>query len=110
MAVCCAAAALLIAAPARAQSVAPAQAQAAAQAEPAEIVVTGSRQKCRVELADRALSDREFRAHAKDWAQGRRVRVIAPASTDKQCMIKIMFRLADRGVRLVEFVDRPDPR
>lgn len=70
-----------------------------------DIVVTAVRRDCRVRLADQQLTDREFDARAKEWAAGKPVRVIARASTDLQCLSKIAFKLADRGVRRVEFVD-----
>jgi len=79
------------------------------------IVVTGSRRKCSVRLADKPLSDPEFAAHAAEWAAGRPVRVYAPATSDTECLARIMFKLSERGVRVVHFVDgsgaphTPDP-
>lgn len=73
-----------------------------------EIVVTAVREKCRVMLADRILSDREFSQRAKLWAQGRPVRVVSPAGANYKCLAKIAFRLQARGVRLIQFVDRPE--
>jgi len=81
---------------------------AGAQADaamPDDIVVTAERQDCRVRFADRQLTDREFDARAREWAAGKPVRVIARASADLQCLSKIAFKLADKGVRLIQFVD-----
>lgn len=71
-----------------------------------EIVVTAARRKCHVRLADRILSDSEFSAHAEEWAKGKPVRVAAPDSASYKCLAKIAFRLSEKGVRLIEFVDR----
>lgn len=75
-----------------------------------EIVVTAVKQKCRVRLADRLLSDREFDARAREWAAGRPLRVVAPAGADYKCLARIAFRLNDRGVKLIHWVDAPDAR
>ena len=77
------------------------------EAEPA-IVVTGTRRgRCRVQLAQRSLSDRELGALAREWATlGRPVTVIRPAGADYRCLARIAFRLQDQGVRLIRFVDR----
>lgn len=100
--------ALLAAQPAvQNMTVLPAPAQPAP--EPTTIVVTGSRPgKCRMRLADRALSDRQFEAHAGVWARlGRAIRVVHPARTDHLCLARIAFRLHDRGVRVFHFVEQP---
>lgn len=87
------------------------QPPAAAPAEDAEaaqeIIVTGTRHgRCEVRLADRALSERQFEAHAGEWARlGRAVRVRVPPGSDRRCLTRIVFRLYDRGVRLVHFAD-----
>jgi hypothetical protein len=75
--------------------------------EPATIVVTGSKPgKCRMRLADRALSERQFEAHVGEWARlGRAIRVVHPARTDQLCLARIAFRLHDRGVRVFHFVE-----
>ncbi|MEI9849664.1 MAG: hypothetical protein WDN24_01070 [Sphingomonas sp.] len=92
-------------------SLAPAQdPQARPEPEPEseEIVVRGTRpgsRECRVEFEDRELSERDLDARAKQWAQGTRVRVRAAADADIRCLSKIAFRLADKGVTLIEFVD-----
>jgi hypothetical protein len=83
----------------------PAFQESTAEQVPEDIVVTAVRQDCRVRFADREMSDREFNDRAKVWASGKPVRVIARADTDLKCLSKIAFRLADRGVRLIEFVD-----
>ena len=75
---------------------------------PDDIIVQAVRQKCRVRIADRILSDPEFNAHAKEWAEGKPVRVIAPANADYKCLAKIAFRLNDKGVRRIYFVDPAD--
>ena len=74
-------------------------------AAPVEIVVTARRAKCDVSVAKRVISDREFRARAAEWAAGTPVRVVAPSRADIRCLAKITFRLADHGVRNVEFVE-----
>ena len=76
---------------------------------PETIVVTGTRRgKCRIELARRALSDRQFDDHAGEWARlGRAIRVVHPVRTDHLCLAKIAFRLHDRGVRVFHFVEQP---
>ena len=73
---------------------------------PVEVVVTALRAKCDTSVAGRVLSDREFKARAAEWAAGTPVRVVAPTRSDYRCLAKITFRLADRGVRNVEFVER----
>jgi len=79
--------------------------------EPATIIVTGTRLgKCKIELAQRALSNRQFEAHAGEWARlGKAIRVVHPARTHRLCLARIAFRLQDRGVRLVHFVEQPAP-
>ncbi|HYG30451.1 MAG TPA: hypothetical protein VD887_09570 [Allosphingosinicella sp.] len=97
---------LLLLSALQAQPAAPPQAE-----EGPAIVVTGTRRgRCRVRLAARTLSDRELAAHAREWAAlGRPVRVIRPAGADYRCLARIAFRLQDRGVRLIHFVDPPEP-
>ncbi|MDB5697666.1 MAG: hypothetical protein JWN69_470 [Alphaproteobacteria bacterium] len=94
-------------APAPAMTQAPITAQAPVD-EP-EIVVTASpKGKCRVQLTDQTLSDRQFAKNAGEWASlGTPVRVVTPTRADYKCLAKIVFRLNDRGVRLINFVDRP---
>jgi len=91
-------------------------ASAAAAAAPAgveeqEIVVTATRKgECRIQRADQTLSDRQFDKSAGEWASlGTPVRVVTPTRADYKCLAKIVFRLNDRGVRLIQFVDRAAP-
>lgn len=76
--------------------------------EAQEIVVTATRKgKCRIQHAAQTLSDREFEKNAGEWASlGTPVRVVTPTHADYKCLAKIVFRLNDRGVRLIHFVDR----
>jgi hypothetical protein len=85
-------------------------ADATPSAQPDEIVVTANKSKCEFHMASRILSDREFDARAKLWALGRPVRIVTPPAADRKCLTKIAFKLADRGVRLIEFVDPEDDR
>jgi biopolymer transport protein ExbD len=80
--------------------------------EEQEIVVTATRKgKCRIQRADQTLSDRQFDKNAGEWASlGTPVRVVTPTRADYKCLAKIVFRLNDRGVRLIQFVDRAAPR
>ncbi|HEX8375396.1 MAG TPA: hypothetical protein VF606_09475 [Geminicoccaceae bacterium] len=89
----------------------PAAAPAPAQEEET-IVVTATRSgRCRLSLADRALSERQFEAHAGEWARlGRALRVVHPANAPYSCLARIAFRLGRHGVRLVHFVERPAAR
>ena len=73
-----------------------------------DIVVVAAKQKCRLRFAERDLSDGEFRRRAAEWAAGKPVRVIARRSEDIKCLAKIAFRLADRGVKLIQFVEPGD--
>lgn len=71
-----------------------------------DIVVTATpRGGCVTKLADATLTDQEFNRHARAWAAGLRVRVIARADADIKCLSRIAFQLADRGVHAIEFVD-----
>ena len=92
---------------------APATAPPAAPAsvEEQEIVVTATRKgKCRIQRADQTLSDRDFDKSAGEWASlGTPVRVVTPTRADYKCLAKIVFRLNDRGVRLIQFVDGAAP-
>lgn len=73
-----------------------------------DIVVVAARRNCRVRFANRDMSESEFRRRASEWAAGKPVRVIARQSTDINCLAKIAFKLADRGVRLIQFVEPAD--
>ncbi|MES2754117.1 MAG: hypothetical protein V4659_05585 [Pseudomonadota bacterium] len=79
-------------------------AQAAAPVE-AEVVVTARRRKCDISIANRTISDREFKKRAAEWAAGIPVRVVAPRQADIRCLAKIAFRLADHGVTRIHFVE-----
>ena len=76
---------------------------------PEEIVVKGTKWKCRIEYANHVMSSHEFDARAADWAKGVPVRVIAPQSADYECLARITSRLGDKGVKLVYFVDPNEP-
>jgi hypothetical protein len=84
---------------------------AAAAPDGPEIVVRAVRGKCRIQLDERNLSDREFSARAGEWASlGTPVRVISPRGADYKCLARIAFKLNEKGVRLIHFVDRvPEP-
>lgn len=73
-----------------------------------DIVVVAAKEKCRVRFADRDMSDGEFRRRAAEWAAGKPVRVVARRSTDIKCLSKIAFRLADHGVKRIDFVEPKD--
>ena len=92
-------------------ALAPAPATAPPNVAEQEIVVTATRKgKCRIQRADQTLSDREFDKSAGEWASlGTPVRVVTPTRADYKCLAKIVFRLNDRGVRLIQFVDRAAP-
>ena len=82
-----------------------------ASAAPAadEIVVEAKRGACRIRLANETLSMHDLDVHAREWAAGRPLRVVEPRGARLPCLSKIAFRLADHGVKLIEFVDAPDP-
>ena len=77
---------------------------------PDDIVVQAKRARCSVQLRGREMSKREFDAHVRDWARGAPVRVIAPDRASYRCLAKIMFKLSDKGVTAVEFVDPANDR
>ena len=72
--------------------------------EPQEIVVRAKRKKCLIEVDERTLSNREFEDRAGTWV-GKPVRVVAGSRSDIKCLSKVAFRLAEQGVRLIQFVD-----
>lgn len=80
---------------------------------PDDVVVTLRRNnKCEVRLADKILSDGEFRERAKAWAAGTPARVFLRNEASVFCRLKIVEQLAKWNVRIVEFVDpagRPAP-
>ncbi len=73
-----------------------------------EIVVTANRKgRCRVQLEDRNLSDKQLAANARSWAAtGVPVRVVRPRGAGYDCMARIAFSLGRHGVRLIQFVER----
>lgn len=74
-----------------------------------EIVIRAVRGKCRVQLDQRLLSDRELAARSGEWAAlGHPVRVVSPDGADYKCLAKIAFTLNKYGVRLIHFVDRDE--
>lgn len=77
----------------------------AASPEGDEIVVVARQSRCAVQLRGRELSKRELERHIREWAQGAPVRVAAPDGASHRCLSRILFRLSDRGVRTIEFVD-----
>lgn len=83
----------------------------ALQAEAPEIVVSGMRRgRCRLQLAERTIGDRQLDRHAREWAAlGTPVRVRRPAGASYRCLTRLVLRLNDHGVRLVHFVDPPQP-
>ena len=82
--------------------------QAASPQSGPEIVVTATApRKCKVELEDRTLSNRQLAANAKAWAQsGIPVRVVSPRGAHYRCLAKVAFSLERHGVRLIQFVER----
>lgn len=75
------------------------------QVAAADVVVVARKRRCDIAVADRILSSEEFDARAAEWAAGVPVRVSAPTASSRKCLAKIVFRLADRGVRRVAFVE-----
>jgi hypothetical protein len=85
----------------------PAAAPAPVQEEETIVVTANRSGRCRLSLADRALSERQFEAHAGEWARlGRALRVVHPRNAPYPCLARIAFRLGRRGVRLVHFVEQ----
>lgn len=82
-----------------------AQVVAAPTPAPDEIVVVARRRSCAILMRGRELSRRAFDDHVRRWAAGQPVRVAAPDTASYRCLSKIVFRLSDRGVRTLEFVD-----
>lgn len=61
-----------------------------------------------MQLASRPIGEREFAAHAREWAAlGTPVRVRRPAGASLRCLTRIVLRLNDEGVRVVHFVEPP---
>jgi len=72
---------------------------------PEEIVVIARRGRCDVSIANRIVSNREFRDKAKQWAAGQPVQVRVPVGSTILCEAKIMFRLGRYGVTRATFVE-----
>jgi biopolymer transport protein ExbD len=70
-----------------------------------DIVIVAKKRKCRVQLGNALLSDRELDAYAAQWMKGETVKIHVPSNASYECLAKIMFRLNDRGVTRAQFVD-----
>jgi hypothetical protein len=77
--------------------------QAAPVPVPADVVVVARKRKCDVSVANRIVSDAEFRRRAAEWAGGTPVRVSAPTSADYKCLARIVLKLNEYGVTRVIF-------
>ena len=83
---------------------------AAGQAEPEIVVTAPAPRKCKFELEDRTLSNRQLAARARAWAaSGIPVRVVSPRGAHYSCLAKVAFSLEKHGVRLIQFVERVPP-
>lgn len=71
-----------------------------------EVVVTAGKRRCDLSIADRLISDREFRDRAREWAAGRPVRIVVPDGASYRCQARIVFRLGKYGVHRAVFVTR----
>jgi len=72
---------------------------------PEDVVVVSRRGRCDLSIANRIISDREFRAKTREWAANRAVRVRVPVGSTIRCEAKIMFRLGRYGVTRATFVE-----
>ena len=72
-----------------------------------EITVVATRGKCRVQLAGRMLSARELASQTGGWV-GKPLRVVTPKGASNKCLARIAFKLGERGVNLLEFVEAPE--
>ena len=77
-------------------------------AEGDEVVVTARRHKCDISLANQVLSDADFQRRAAEWAAGRPVHVVVPPDSSTKCLVQILFKLANHGVKNAIF-DDPAP-
>lgn len=76
-----------------------------------EIVVVAKRDKCRIRLGNRVVGDKQLGDSASEWARlGTPVRVVAPRGAGYKCLARIAFRLQDRGVRVIRWLDTLDER
>lgn len=73
--------------------------------QPEDIVVTARPRGCDMSIDGHVLSDGDFNSKSREWAAGKPVRVHARADADLKCLSRIAFRLADKGVTRIEFVD-----
>lgn len=96
-------------------------AAAAGQTAPEEpgpddvVVVARRKNECVVKLADKVLSNSDFRERAKLWAAGTPARVYLRNEASLQCRLKILRQLTQWNVQTVEFIDpagraaKPEP-
>jgi hypothetical protein len=75
--------------------------------QPDDIVITATRDSCKVKFADKEMTDAEFDRRAAEWKAGKPVRVISRGDADFACVRKIASKLFARGVMRIIFVD-PD--
>jgi hypothetical protein len=75
--------------------------------QPDDIVITATRDSCKVKFADKDMTDAEFDRRAEEWKAGKPVRVISRGDADFACVRKISAKLFARGVMRILFVD-PD--
>lgn len=73
--------------------------------QPEDIVVTARPRGCDMSIDGHVLSDGDFNNKSREWAAGKPVRVRARADADLQCLSRIAFRLADKGVTRIAFID-----
>lgn len=76
-------------------------------ANEAEIVVVAKpRNRCEVRFSDRALTENELAARAKQWAAaGTPLRIVRPRGATYGCLVKITRHLGEYGVRLFQVVE-----
>lgn len=79
---------------------------AMAQEAPAsdEIVVVAKRNRCETILKGEKVSDRELARYVEEWRAGVPVRIRMASQADYRCLAKILFKLNDKGVQVLEFV------
>lgn len=79
-------------------------------AEPeADIVVNATRGRCEIVYAGSALDGRAISRLADGWPAGRPLRVMEPRAAKRECLVKVMLRLAQRGFTTVQFISPPGP-
>jgi hypothetical protein len=89
------------------QSASPAAAPQDNSPQPDDIVITATRDSCKVKFADKDMTDAEFDRRAEEWKAGKPVRVISRGDAAFACVRKISSKLFARGVMKILFVD-PD--